>query len=417
MLVGNIRHWLWLTTRGKSPGMYAARILEHFGSPEAAYFASDQEYDQLPFLPQEVREALKHKSLSEAERILEACESGNVQLLTIQDAAYPERLRQLETAPCVLYIRGRLPRMDEEAAVAIVGARNASPYGVMAAGKLALELSRQGALVVSGSARGVDSAALRGALRGGGQVVSVLGNGVDVTYPAENRALYEDIAAAGALVSEYPPKTPPLGPHFPVRNRIIAGLCLGVIVAEGTQRSGSLITARWALEQNRDVFAVPGNIDSAMSQGPNRLIRQGEAKLVQDAWDVLEEYEALYPAKIHPRVSLPPQVERERLRPPKGQRRHTAEPQAASQPEVSQQAPEEERLVIDLGQDKEALTDDEAALLRAQQGDLSLKVDDLTEKTAIPARRVLSAQTMLQVRALIQEGTGKRFSTKVLLKD
>ena len=393
--MGNIRHWLWLTTRGKSPGMYAARILEHFGSPEAAYFAGDQEYDQLPFLPQEVREALKHKSLSEAERILEACESGNVQLLTIQDAAYPERLRQLNTAPCVLYIRGRLPRMDEEAAVAIVGARNASPYGVMAAGKLALELSRQG----------------------GGQVVSVLGNGVDVTYPAENRALYEDIAAAGALVSEYPPKTPPLGPHFPVRNRIIAGLCLGVIVAEGTQRSGSLITARWALEQNRDVFAVPGNIDSAMSQGPNRLIRQGEAKLVQDAWDVLEEYEALYPAKIHPRVSLPPQVERERLRPPKGQRRHTAEPQAASQPEVSQQAPEEERLVIDLGQDKEALTDDEAALLRALQGDLSLTVDDLTEKTAIPARRVLSALTMLQVRALIQEGTGKRFSTKVLLKD
>ena len=208
--MGNLRHWLWLTTRGSAPGMYAARLLEHFGSPEAAYFAGEKEYDQLDFLPKELREALRDKSLDQAERILEDCQRCDVQLLTLQDAAYPERLRQLDTAPCVLYVRGRLPRMDEEVAVAIVGARKASPYGVMAAGKLALELARQGALVVSGSARGVDTAALRGALRGGGQVVSVLGNGVDVIYPAENRSLYEDIAAAGALVSEYPPKTPPL---------------------------------------------------------------------------------------------------------------------------------------------------------------------------------------------------------------
>ena len=417
--MGNLRHWLWLTTRGSAPGMYAARLLEHFGSPEAAYFAGEKEYDQLDFLPKELREALRDKSLDQAERILEDCQRCDVQLLTLQDAAYPERLRQLDTAPCVLYVRGRLPRMDEEVAVAIVGARKASPYGVMAAGKLALELARQGALVVSGSARGVDTAALRGALRGGGQVVSVLGNGVDVIYPAENRSLYEDIAAAGALVSEYPPKTPPLGPHFPVRNRILAGLCLGVIVAEGTQRSGSLITARWALEQNRDVFAVPGNIDSAMSQGPNRLIRQGEAKLVQDAWDVLEEYESLYPAKLHPRASLPPQVERERLRQPQVQRRNGARKGAAASPREREdaQAEVEKRLVIDLSQDKEALTDDEAALLRALQGDLSLTVDDLTEKTAIPARRVLSALTMLQVRALVQEGSGKRFSTQVLLKE
>lgn len=417
--MGNLRHWLWLTTRGSAPGMYAARLLEHFGSPEAAYFADEKEYDQLRELPAEVRKALKDKSLSEAERILEDCQRLDVQLLTIQDAAYPERLRQLDTAPCVLYVRGRLPRMDEEAAVAIVGARKASPYGVMAAGKLALELARQGALVVSGSARGVDSAALRGALRGGGRVVSVLGNGVDVIYPAENRALYEDIAAAGALVSEYPPKTPPLGPHFPVRNRIIAGLSLGVIVAEGTERSGSLITARWALEQNRDVFAVPGNIDSPLSRGPNRLIRQGEAKLVQDAWDVLEEYERLYPAKLHPRASLPPQVERERLRQPRetGRTRRPRGETAPEKPAQTEREEQEERMILDLRQDREALTDDEAAILRALQGGLVLTADDLVEKTGIPARRVLSSLTMLQVRALVGESSGKRFSTQVLLKE
>lgn len=415
--MSSLRHWLWLSSRGSAPGMYSARLLEHFGSPGAAYFADEKEYEQLPDLPSKVREALLDKDLSGAEKILNDCERQGVSILTIQDAAYPERLRQLDTAPCVLYLRGRLPRMDEEAAVAVVGARKASPYGVMAAGKLSLDLSRQGALIVSGSARGIDTAALRGALRAGRPVVSVLGNGVDVVYPAENQKLYEDIAAAGALVSEYPPGTPPLGEHFPVRNRLIAGLSLGVLVVEGDERSGSLITARWALEQNRDVFAVPGNIDSILSRGPNRLIRQGEAKLVQDAWDILEEYERLYPARIHPRAPLPPKAERDRLTPPpKKERRRSGTP-APSAPQTPQETPEALALVIDLGRDPEALTDDEAALLRALQGSVALTADDLTERTGIPARRVLSALTMLQVRQLAREDVGKRFYTEVILKE
>lgn len=413
--MSKLRHWLWLSSRGSAPGMYSARLLEHFGSPSAAYFAGQEEYAQLPDLPSKVRQALLDKDLSGAEKILRDCERLGVSLLTIQDAAYPERLRQLDTAPCVLYLRGRLPQMDEEAAVAIVGARKASPYGVMAAGKLSLDLSRQGALVVSGSARGIDTAALRGALRAGRPVVSVLGNGVDVVYPAENRGLYDDIAAAGALVSEYPPGTPPLGEHFPVRNRLIAGLSLGVLVVEGSERSGSLITARWALEQNRDVFAIPGNIDNILSQGPNRLIRQGEAKLVQEAWDILSEYEALYPAKLHPRAPLPPKAERDRLTPPPRQQK-TKRPKPA-QPPVSQETEEKQAMVIDLTRDSEALTDDEAALLRSLQGGVTLTPDDLTERTGIPARRVLSALTMLQVRQLVLEGVGRRFYTEVILKE
>ena len=304
--------------------------------------------------------------------------------------------------------------MDEEAAVAIVGARKASPYGVKTAGAFALTLARQGALVVSGSAAGVDSAALKGALRGGGRVVSVLGNGIDMIYPRENRDLYEDVAASGALVSEYPPGTPPAPDHFPVRNRLLAGLSLGVLVVEGAARSGSLITARWALEADRDVFAIPGPITSALSKGPNGLIRRGEARLVTDPWEILTEYELLYPAKLHPRAPLSDGAARERLTGIEGRKKPARTP--PPQPEPAE-APVKPRLVIDRKADPEALTDDEAALLRALQGDVERTADDLTEATGIPARRVLSALTMLQVRQLADQGAGGRFSTKVILEE
>ena len=334
--------------------MYAARILHHFGTPEGAYFAGREELQACPGLPEKVRQALEDKDLSQADQILAQCEALGIWVLTCQDAAYPQRLGQLDSAPCVLDGRGRLPQMDQEAAVALVGARQASPYGIMAAGRLGLDLARQGALVVSGMAQGVDAAALRGALRGGGRVVSVLGSGIDVIYPAGHGDLYEDVAAAGALLSEYPPGTPPTGPHFPVRNRLIAGLSLGVLVVEGSQTSGALITARWALEQGRDVFAVPGGIDAPLSQGPNGLIRRGEAKLIQDAWDVVEEYAALYPDKLHPKTPLAPGAARARL-----EGRESPPPVPPQQKE-----PAPARLVVDLGKDPEALTDDQAALLR-----------------------------------------------------
>ncbi len=409
--MSTLRHWLWLSTRGPSPGMYAAQILDRFGSPETAFFAGETEYDSIPGLPRSVREALLDKSLEGADDILGKCDRLGIRVLTIQDTEYPERLRQLHTAPCVLYVKGRLPLMDEEAAVTIVGARRASPYGVETASQFGLGLARQGALVVSGSAVGVDSAAIKGALRGGGKVVSVLGNGIDVIYPMENRALYDDVAAAGALVSEYPPGTQPLPDHFPVRNRLLAGLSLGVLVVEGAPRSGSLITARWALEQDRDVFAIPGPISSELSKGPNGLIRRGEARLVTDVWDILGEYELLYPARIRPRAPLSEEAARARLSAIQtGKKPDKAPPAPVAEPEAP-------RLVIDRKADPEALTDDEAALLRALQGDKACTADDLVEQTGIPARRVLSALTMLQVRQLAQQGSGGRFTTQVILKE
>ena len=191
-----------------------------------------------------------------------------------------------------------------------------------------------------------------------------------------------------------------------MRNRLIAGLSLGVLVVEGSQTSGALITARWALEQGRDVFAVPGGIDAPLSQGPNGLIRRGEAKLIQDAWDVVEEYAALYPDKLHPKTPLAPGAARARL-----EGRESPPPVPPQQKE-----PTPARLVVDLGKDPEALTDDQAALLRALQARGEQSADDLVEATGIPARRVLSALTLLQVRQWVAEA-GRRFTTLVELKE
>ncbi|MBR2491142.1 MAG: DNA-processing protein DprA [Ruminiclostridium sp.] len=414
--MSSLRHWIWLSTRSHAPGQYAARLLEAFGSPEGVYHADPGAYEALD-LPAGVKTALLDKSLREADKIVSSCERMGIWVLTIQDAGYPDRLRQIDTPPVVLYGRGTLPQLDQEAAVAIVGARKASPYGTSAARKLGHDLARSGAVVVSGSAWGVDNAALQGALQAGGKVVSVLGSGIDVIYPQGAQALYEDVTRSGALLSEYPPGTEPRGHHFPVRNRLIAGLSLGVVVAEGTETSGSLITARWALEQGRDVFAVPGSIDSPMSRGPNGLIRRGEAMLIQDTWDILEEYQFLYPAKLQPRQPLPQEAEEARLtaepiRPepaPKGAVQNTTR--------VPEKPREAEILVVDLRKEPEAFTDDEAAILRTLQASGTLTPDDLTEATGIPARRILSALTLLQIRRLVEEGTGKRFTTKVLLKE
>lgn len=399
-----IKYWIWLSTRGTVPGERAHYLLERFGTPEGAYAAEEEAYQRLD-LPRSVRKGLMDKSLEGAEKILEDCDNLGLRLLTIQDTEYPERLRQIHDPPVLLYIKGRLPRMDEEAAVAMVGARKASPYGITVAQQLGMQLAQQGAVLVSGIARGIDGSAITGALRGGGRVVSVLGNGHDVIYPWEHENMYEDVAATGALVSEYPPGTRPEGHHFPVRNRIISGLSLGVVVVEADVRSGALITARLALDQSRDVFAVPGNIDAPMSRGTNELIFKGEAKLIRTAQDILEEYRYLYPHRIPQKPPLPEDVVRARLVKPD----RLAVPKAAAPVEKPVGLP-----VIRLAERPEEFTDDETCLLLALEG-RCLTPDELAETSGIPVRRVLSCLTMLQVRQYVGEEPGKRFVPLVKL--
>ena len=228
----------------------------------------------------------RHENPDAPQKIAENCQRRGIKVCAVTDEEYPRYLKEIYLPPNILYIRGEL--FADEFCIGIVGSRSATQYGETVAERVAAELAKNGVTVVSGAARGIDSAAHRGALRNG-RTIAVLGCGVDVAYPPSNRNLLEEIAAKGAIISEYAPGTQPLGGFFPARNRIIGGLSRGILVVEAGEKSGALITAEQALNNNRDVFAVPGNIFSPMSIGCHNLIRQG-AKLTAKAEDILEEY-------------------------------------------------------------------------------------------------------------------------------
>lgn len=313
-----LKYWVWFTTLPGLTNRSKLLLLEHFPSPEDIYYAQPEDLPPVEGLSSSQAALLSDKSTDRAEDVLAHCAKGDIFLLTMQDALYPDRLRNIYDPPVLLYGRGRMPLFDEEAAVSVVGTRTCTPYGISAAEELGYQLAKEGAVVVSGLAKGIDGASHRGALRAGGFTAAVLGGGVDVVYPAENRRLYEDIAATGVLLSEYPPGTEPMGSHFPVRNRILSGLSLAVLVVEAPERSGALITANTALEQGRDVFAVPGPIDAPNSRGSNRLIRDG-AGLVTCGWDILEGYRSRFPHRLRPSSeNLPPVPEQDSLPRSKG---------------------------------------------------------------------------------------------------
>ena len=407
-----VNYWLWLTTRKGIGARGVLRLLEYFGTPERVYFALQDDLEPVPGLPPQGVRSLLDKSMEESDAILGRCDQLGVHIMTIQDADYPERLRQLDDPPVVLYILGHRIRFDEEAAFGVVGARNPSAYGQEVAPMLGLELARHGALLVSGIAQGIDSLALRGALKGGGRVVSVLAGGVDVPYPLQNRYLYQDVAAVGALISEYPPGTRHKAEHFPIRNRIISGLSLGVVAVECARFSGTMLTINHALEQNRDVCAVPGSIFAPMSQGPNWLLQQG-ARPVMSGEDILMGYWDQFPQKLIHAPAMDPQQVRERLGPPPKAPREEAAPQPPSpRPDEKETA---QRPKISLSQQRERFTDDQLVVLHAMLEGADT-ADELVERTQIPARRVLSALTMLQVDGAAEQHAGGRYAPLVELE-
>ena len=407
-----VNYWLWLTTRKGVGQRSVLRALEYFGTPERVYFAQREDLELVPgLLPQALRGFLD-KGMEESDAILGRCDQLGVQIMTIQDADYPERLRQLDDPPVVLYILGHRIRFDEEAAFGIVGARNPSAYGQEVAPMLGLELARHGALLVSGIAQGIDSLALRGALKGGGRVVSVLAGGVDVPYPWENRFLYQDVAAVGALISEYPPGTRHKAEHFPIRNRIISGLSLGVVAVECARFSGTMLTINHALEQNRDVCAVPGSIFAPMSQGPNWLLQQG-ARPVMSGEDILMGYWDQFPQKLVHAPNMDPEIMRERLGPPsKGGQGETKPEPPPPQPQKEEKP---RRPKISLAEQRERFTDDQLVVLHAMLEGADT-ADELVDRTQIPARRVLSALTMLQVDGAAEQRAAGRYAPLVELE-
>ena len=411
--MSNLKHWIWLTQRKGIAGQTAVQILKHFGSPEQVHAADRGAYETVGGLSEAAVRSLLDKSLDGADRILGDCDALGVRLLTLQDSTYPERLAAIHQPPLVLYWRGRQIAFDEEIAIAMVGAREATPYGVDMASRLSVELTRRGALVVSGMAQGIDAASVRGALKAGGPVVSVVAGGLDKVYPWYHKDLYEDVAAVGALISEYPPGTDHTGSHFPVRNRILSGLSVGVIAVECARTGGTLLTVGHALDQDREVFAVPGPVGAPMSEGPNRLIMAGSAKLILDAEDVLCEFAQRFPGKLRRRSPLPPETAEQRrsgIAPPAVEARPRALPQDKKQPVV-----QEKGEYLRWPDCKDKLTDDQRdVLLALNEG--AARADDLVERTQIPARRVLSALTLLQVQGYVSEESGRRFRAQVKLK-
>ena len=403
--MAQLKYWLWLASLPKLNNQMKLALLEHFGEPDKIYYGEKEEYFLVKGMTRSLAQALEDKNLERTDRVLGDCDRLGLRILTIRDTEYPDRLRNIFNPPLVLYIQGRMPQFDDEVAIAMVGTRKASPYAMEMGEKLAFQMAGLGAVIVSGLAVGGDAAAHRGALRAGGFTAAVIGGGHDIIYPSEHRFLYEDIAARGVILSEYPPGTEHDGRHFPVRNRIISGLSLGVVVIEAPERSGALITAGRALDQGRDVFVIPGRVGDHHCAGSNALLRDG-AGVVTDAWDVLGGYVEKYPHKIR---SL-------RMEEP---RRFGSVPVKAERPKSDKKEvpakPREPKLpLLDLSGDH-GLTDDQLRIVKALEG-RTVQVDDLIEETQIPTRRVLSALTVLELDRIVTQESGKRFSLAVALK-
>ncbi len=264
-----------------------ALLIEYFGGAEAA-FAQIGSWQDIPELAKDFSALFEAKKEVDLNRVYEDFLASGAKILTIEDNNYPELLREIYDPPYLLFYLGDLPLADQ-LYIAVIGARNATAYGKQVANNMAAGLASQGAWVVSGLARGIDAAAHKGAMTTG-KTLAVLATGIDVVYPRENKELFEQVVKNGAVISEMPIGTKPLAYHFPLRNRIISGLCKGLVVVEATKKSGTKHTVDHALEQGRDIFAVPGPVFSPLSQGTHSLIRQQCAKLVENADDVMEEY-------------------------------------------------------------------------------------------------------------------------------
>jgi len=367
--------WLALSLTPGLAARLSARLLKRFGSPDAVFRATLPDLEACS-LPAPVAQAVvKKESFKRAEKELKA--AGNIdrcRLINWTEPEYPQSLLQIYDPPVLLYARGDAQVLNLPT-ISIVGTRKPTLYGTQMAERLGRDLAARGLVIVSGMARGIDALGHQGALAAGGRGIGVLGTGIDVCYPKENKKLYERVLERGAFVSEFPLRTHPAPENFPIRNRIVAGMPLGVVVIEGAQYSGSLITARLAMEFGREVFGVPGNVTQPVSFAPNQLIKQG-AKLVTCAEDVIEE--------------LPTPVRAALVK--------------AEKPEAEQR-----NLLV-----QDALTASEKKLYGLLSVDEPRHIDDIVERSGLNSSEVLATLFDLEMKGLVRQLPGKQFS-KVLL--
>ena len=373
------------------------RLLAAFGSAEKSIAATSGELAQVDGLTPDVRQHLINgRSRAPLAQELELIQQHQCHIVTINDDAYPSLLKQIDDPPVLLYISGEFPLKDAPS-IAIVGSRSPTEYGKTISQQLSHQLAERGVTVVSGFARGIDTCVHRGTLEAGGRTIAVFGCGLSIIYPSANRTLAAEIVESGALISEFPMTMPPRGNNFPRRNRVISGLTLGTLVVEASERSGSLITARHAAEQGREVFAVPGQIFSGVSRGTHSLINQG-ATLINSVDDLLDALPQNYttflggespqptrqpsPAKRPDKVAHPKSVEK----------RSTPIPQPKTKTELN-------------------LTPDEQTVLSAMDAD-SVHIDEITRVTQLPIGKVSSLLVMLELKGIVQQLPGKQFVKK-----
>jgi DNA processing protein len=376
-----MKDWIALNmTPGVGPRV-TARLLEHFGSAEAIFDAPRRELALLRLTPESIESIATRELYDRAESEVGKVRQLGAEILVLDDGVYPILLRETYDPPVVLYVKGAWSECFDRPCVAIVGSRRCSTYGQNAALMLSRELAQRGVTIVSGLARGIDAAAHRGALEAGGRTVAVMGTGLDQVYPRDHRKLADEILKHnGALVTQFPLGTPPVSENFPYRNRVISGLSLGTLVVEAAENSGSLITARLAMEQNREVFAVPGNITSRNSFGTNYLIKGAGAKLVQQWQDVAGEL----PAEIAAQLLPPPSRKRK-----KGE------------------------LVDQLQLAPSDLNEHERAIFKLLTTDTPQQIDALAESTRLSITQLTAALLTLEMRELIRALPGKCFVRKL----
>jgi DNA processing protein len=377
-----MREWIaWNMTPGVGPRA-ATKLLERFGSAESVFAATRAELESLRLKPEAIESIMARDLFERAADEIERVRSMGADILLLDDGVYPALLREIFDPPVTLYVKGEWSICLDEPCVAIVGSRRSSTYGQNAGLMLARDLAARGVTIISGLARGIDAAAHRGALEAGGRTVAVMGTGLEQVYPRDHKKLADEILEkGGALISEFPLETPPAPQNFPYRNRVISGLSLGVLIVEAAENSGSLITARLALEQGREVFAVPGNITSRNSFGTNYLIKGAGAKLVQQWQDIVAEL----PAEIAARL-LPPETK-------------------------SKGASDELTKQLELVPGD--LSAAEQSVWRLLSADAPLHIDALAEATGLSVPELVSALLALEMRELVRQLPGKCFVRKL----
>ena len=368
-----LKYWIALKSIEGVGNITFPALVDKFGSLPAIFAAPVSHLKEIQGISKEIATAITgFRDWDKVKEELELIDKNKINIITYQDDPYPAKLMNIYDRPPFLYVRGNLNKDDIN--IAIVGSRQASTYGKYTTEKISRELALKGLTIVSGMARGIDSVAHRGALTAHGRTIAVLGSGLDVIYPPENKILFADIIQNGAVISEFPLGTPPRSANFPTRNRIISGMSYGVVIVEAGEKSGSLITARLALEQGREVFAVPGSIDAAGSRGTNKLIKQG-AKLIENTDDIMEE--------------ILPQIDRATV----------LKPSSVSNSEVI------------AAKSAEILSTVDQKIIGLISGG-RVHIDDLISSSGLSSADILSALTTLELKGLVQQHPGKFFSLK-----